>query len=231
MPSRPSRAELVTAVAILVGGEEEVAESMSPTALALCGGKPLVAWSVDALRALGEVERIVVALPTPPRRTHGVVSVPASEDLLATLEAALAAVGPAEAVIVHDPYRPLVDAALFARTLAELHEHRCDAVIAAAPVTDTLKRVDAEGVIVDTVPRGEVWQMQTPQAYRADALRRAIARARRSRGKADVPLADHGLLPACVDGRVRIVGMPHQTLHVRRPVDVRVAELLLARDR
>jgi 2-C-methyl-D-erythritol 4-phosphate cytidylyltransferase len=215
----------VPAVALLVSGCES---PDGPDALAPCGGKPLIAWSLEALQQLDAVQRVVVALPGCTDPPAGTFAVPVRDDLAATVEDALAAAGPAAIAIVHDPLRPVVDGALFARALAGLREHGCDAVVAAEPLTDTLKRVDGDGRIVETLRRGEAWQIQTPQVYRIAALRRALAAARRRLDEGGELAPGHALLPACVEGPVRVVGVPRDSLHVRRAADLAVVELVLS---
>lgn len=91
-----------------------------------------------------------------------------------SVRAGLAAV-PADAavVVVHDAARPLASAALFASVIDAVRGG-ADAAITAIPVVDTIKRVQADRV-VDTVAREELVAVQTPQAFRADVLRRAHA--------------------------------------------------------
>ena len=81
---------------------------------------------------------------------------------------------PADAlvVLVHDAARPLVSDDVVERVLAPLSEG-WDGVVPGLPVGDTLKRVDAEGGVRETVSREALWAVQTPQAFAADALRRA----------------------------------------------------------
>lgn len=196
--------------------------------LALCGGKPLVSWSSDAVRQMEATARVVVALPAGAAPPEGTIPVTIRDDVVATLEAALAAAGPADIAILHDPCRPLADGALFEHALRELKEHRCDAVVAGEPITDTLKRVDADGRITETLPRGEAWRIQTPQVYRAAVLRRALAVARRRIEDGRQAPDDPAFVPSCVDGRVRVVGVPRDSVHVRGPADMRVAEQLLS---
>lgn len=72
-------------------------------------------------------------------------------------------------VLIHDGARPFVDAALIDRTLAALE--RAPAAVPALPVTDTLKRGDAQGLVAETVDRQGLWRAQTPQGFRyADIL-------------------------------------------------------------
>jgi 2-C-methyl-D-erythritol 4-phosphate cytidylyltransferase len=91
-----------------------------------------------------------------------------------------------------------------------------DGVIAAVPVTDTVKEVE-DGEVIRTPDRGRLWAAQTPQVFRADVLRRASG--------ADA--TDDASLVEAVGGRIRVVeGMP-ENFKVTSPLDVRVAEMLL----
>jgi 2-C-methyl-D-erythritol 4-phosphate cytidylyltransferase len=80
----------------------------------------------------------------------------------------------AVAVLVHDAARPLVTDDVIGRVLAPLGEG-WDGVVPGLPVADTLKRVDGDGRVVETVARDGVYAVQTPQAFPADVLRRALA--------------------------------------------------------
>ncbi|HEY3541395.1 MAG TPA: 2-C-methyl-D-erythritol 4-phosphate cytidylyltransferase [Gaiellaceae bacterium] len=80
----------------------------------------------------------------------------------------------AVAVLVHDAARPLVTDEVVERVLAPLSEG-WDGVVPGLPVADTLKRVDTDGGVVETVARDSVWAVQTPQAFPVDVLRRALA--------------------------------------------------------
>lgn len=79
-------------------------------------------------------------------------------------------------VVVHDAARPLVPADVVNRVIAEARKGH--AAVAAMPVSDTLKRVDAAGGVVETVPRDGLWRAQTPQAFPREYLIRAYSEAR-----------------------------------------------------
>jgi 2-C-methyl-D-erythritol 4-phosphate cytidylyltransferase len=78
----------------------------------------------------------------------------------------------AAAVVVHDAARPLVDDAVVARVLTALNEG-WDGAVPALTLPDTIKRVDGDRV-VETLPRDELRAVQTPQAFVAGVLRRAL---------------------------------------------------------
>jgi 2-C-methyl-D-erythritol 4-phosphate cytidylyltransferase len=211
------------AVALIVAaGSGERLGAERPKAFVALGGRPLVEWSVDAVRSVPAVERVVVALPPGEDAPAGTVGVPGGAVRSASVRAALAAAGDSDAVVVHDAARPLARPELFARTLAELEA--CDCAVAAAPVTDTVKEAGEDRAVVRTLDRGRLWAVQTPQAFRRDALERAL----------DV---DDEVLAAATDdawlversgGTVRVVPAPRENLKVTGPIDLRVAELLLA---
>ena len=86
-------------------------------------------------------------------------------------------------IAVHDAARPCLTSDLVDAVFAAAVEH--GAAILAVPVADTLKRADASGVIVETVPRSGLHGAQTPQVFRRDLLVRAYANRAAARGAAD----------------------------------------------
>ncbi len=93
----------------------------------------------------------------------------------ASVRAGLDAVGPdAEIILVHDAARPLVPRAVLSRLLAAI-DAGADAAVPGLALTDTVKRVDADGVVLKTPDRASLMAVQTPQAFRADVLRRVHA--------------------------------------------------------
>ena len=209
------------AVALLVAaGSGERLSAGVPKAFVALAGRPMLEWSVEALRAAG-IEEIVVALPPGAAAPHGCVGVAGGTTRSASVRNALAATLPDEHVVVHDAARPLVTAAHFLGTLAAL-EH-ADAAIAAAPLTDTVKEAGDDRVVTATLDRSRLWAVQTPQAFRREALERALA-------VSDDVLAaatDDAWLVERSGGTVLVVESSSENLKVTTPHDLRVAELLL----
>jgi 2-C-methyl-D-erythritol 4-phosphate cytidylyltransferase len=211
------------AVALLVAaGSGERLGAGRPKAFVALGGKPMVQWSVDALRTAG-IEEVVVALPEGAQAPPGTRGVPGGAVRSASVKAALAA-SRGDPVVVHDAARPLAPPELFRRVLEELQATGAAAAVAAAPLADTVKRARG-GEVVETLHRGELWAVQTPQAFRRADLERAL----------DV---DEATLAAATDdawlveragGTVRVVEGPPENLKVTAPHDLEVAERLLER--
>jgi 2-C-methyl-D-erythritol 4-phosphate cytidylyltransferase len=188
-------------------------------------------YSLDALRAVGAVDRIVVALPAEALDAVGddIVAVAGGVHRSHSVRAALAAAPgePGDLVIVHDAARPLVTAELFAQALDTLaRAPEADAVIAAAPVTDTIKEIARDGrSVTRTLDRSRLWAVQTPQVFRRAALARVLVQA------GDDLLAqatDDAWLIERDGGTVHVLGSDPGNLKVTTVHDLRVAELLLA---
>jgi 2-C-methyl-D-erythritol 4-phosphate cytidylyltransferase len=232
-------AAAVTAVIAAAGSGERLGAG-GPKAFVPVAGRPMIEWSVDAFRAAASVRSIVVAAP--PGHFHelgghdlGVVAGGATRAQSVTN--ALAAVG-TELVAIHDAARPLVTPELVEALVADLEASpEAAGVIAATPVTDTVKRVgpsaraalgaqetpNAARVIEGTLDRSRLWAAQTPQVFRTDALREALAAAERPEDA-----TDESMLVEAVGGTVLIHPSPPENLKVTTPLDLGVAEMLLA---
>ena len=170
----------------------------------------MVEWSLDVLREV--CDRVVVAVP--PDRVAPPDFVAGGATRSESVRNALDAAPEASVVVVHDAARPLVTVELVRRCVDALEEGY-DGVIAAIPVTDTVKEVE-HGEVVRTPDRGRLWAAQTPQVFRADVLRRASGEA-----------TDDASLIEAIGGRVRVVEGTPENLKVTTALDVRIAETLL----
>jgi len=134
-----------------------------------------VEWAVDAARSVAEEVVLVLpeaALDEPSRHAGCAVVVAGGATRAASVRAGLAAVpASVEIVVVHDAARPLASPLLFAAVVAAIGAG-ADGAIPVVPLADTVKRV-AGGRVVETVERSDLVAVQTPQAFRAEVLRRA----------------------------------------------------------
>ena len=191
-----------------------------PKAFTVLAGRPLLDWSVEVLSSV--CDRVVVAVPAghaaPPDRVPGGASRSASVRL------ALEAAPEADIAVVHDAARPLVTRDLVDRCVAALCEGEADGAIAAAPVTDTVKEADRDGRVLRTLDRSSLWAIQTPQVFRAEALRHALAVDESRLASA----TDDASLVEAAGGSVTVVEAPHENLKITPARDLVVAESLLA---
>jgi 2-C-methyl-D-erythritol 4-phosphate cytidylyltransferase len=176
-----------TAALVLAAGRGERLGAGLPKALVPLGGVPLVVRAIQAIAAAPEIERVVPVAPPAELARFDALLAP----LRATLPLAPAVAGGVERqdsvraglaaledgfgwVAVHDAARALVRPADVSRVVAAARRH--GAALLALPVRDTIKRVRA-GLVVETPPRAECWAAQTPQVFRLELLREALAKA------------------------------------------------------
>jgi 2-C-methyl-D-erythritol 4-phosphate cytidylyltransferase len=215
----------MTVALIVAAGSGERLGAGRPKAFVQLAGRPLVQWSIDALREVAGLERIVLALPAGAAAPEGVIAVEGGAARSESVRRALAAAGEGDPVLVHDAARPLVTAELVTKVISALEsDPGADAAIAALPVTDTIKRVDGAGAVSETLERGELWAVQTPQVFRRAALERAMRVPAEELARA----TDDAWLIERAGGRVIVVRASAENLKVTTPFDLRVAELLLA---
>ncbi len=197
-------------------------------------GRPVLAWTLDAALASASVRWIgivgqavdradieaLVAAAAPDRPVQWIQGGNTRQDSVSNGLAALPA--DAEVVLIHDGARCLVDPALIDRCAATVAAG--DAVIAAAPVTDTIKRVDAAGVITATPDRAELWGAQTPQGFAVAQLRQAHALARREGWS----VTDDASLFERLGWPVKVLESSPANIKITTPFDITIAEAVLA---
>jgi 2-C-methyl-D-erythritol 4-phosphate cytidylyltransferase len=123
--------------------------------------------------------------------------------------------------VVHDAARPLVTAGLV-RACVDALGDGVDGAIAAAPVSDTIKEAEG-GVVTRTLDRSRLWAVQTPQAFDAAVLRRALDVSEETLAAA----TDDASLVEAAGGRVVVVEAPPENIKVTTRRDLELAEALL----
>jgi 2-C-methyl-D-erythritol 4-phosphate cytidylyltransferase len=196
----------------------------------------MIEWSLDAFRASEAIGSIVVAAPPGQKPDLGAdVQVVAGGATRAQSVANALARVETELVAIHDAARPLLTAELVGDLVAALDgDTDAAGVIAAAPVTDTIKESNRAFGFQDnpkeqleverTVDRSRLWAAQTPQVFRAEVLREALEADTEARDAA----TDEAMLVEAAGGRVLIRSSAGENFKVTTPLDLRLAELLLA---
>ena len=142
-----------------------------PKQYELLGGRRVLDWSVAA--AWSASTGVVVVLPEGDAGAPGTVV--GGSTRAESVRCGLAAV-PDDATIicVHDAARPFAGADEFASVIAAVADG-ADGAVPGISVSDTIKVIDGDGVVMSTPARESLVAVQTPQAFRASALRRAHA--------------------------------------------------------
>lgn len=216
-------------------------------------GQTVLQRSIDAMLAVSRVSEIVVVVAAddthfnslPAASNKRVRRVQGGRSRAQSVAAGVASVramqGDAAWVLVHDAARPLVALTdvdrLVDRVLEGDGSGECRATcggILAAPVTDTIKRADKEGVITETVVRADLWRAQTPQLFRAGMLSNALADALEKTSvvtSAEAPLADITDEASAMERAGHtcvLVNAVHPNPKITHPDDLAVATALLS---
>ena len=218
-------------VVIVAGGAGTRTASTELKQFRWVSGRPALLHSVQAFMARPDVAVVVVVLP------KAYAADPPPWLFQCDVDRLLVSVGGAErhqsvvngledlpeevtVAVVHDAARPLVTDDTIERVIAEARKGH--GAVAALPVVDTLKEVDAEGRIVRTVDRTNLWRAQTPQAFPRVMLEEAHVAARRDR----VGATDDAALVERLGHRVVVVRGSERGMKITEEADFARAEAL-----
>jgi 2-C-methyl-D-erythritol 4-phosphate cytidylyltransferase len=208
-------------------------------ALVRLAGRALLAHAVEAMEANQCTTAVVVV--SHPDALEATAKLLADEGLAkvtalvaggptrqASVAAGLRALPPGPGyVVVHDAARPLVAPGAVDRMLELLLEAGLAGVVPGVPVIDTIRRVDDAQRSTGIVDREQLRSMQTPQLFVREVLERAYRLARRD----GVQATDEAALVELAGHQVQVVPGDPENLKVTTPLDLAVAETLLARRR
>ncbi|WP_059016601.1 2-C-methyl-D-erythritol 4-phosphate cytidylyltransferase [Mycobacterium sp. M26] len=215
-----------TVAVVTAAGSGERLGAGIPKAFVDLGGRTMLERAVDGLLESGVVDRVVVAAPAERVEATKLILgeratvVAGGPERPETVRRALAAVGDPEFVLVHDAARPLTPVAQIQRVVAALRDG-LRAVIPVLPVVDTIKAVDANGVVLGTPERAGLRAVQTPQGFETELLRRAYDRA------ANAVVTDDASLVEFLGTPVHTVAGDTLAFKITTPLDLRLAQAVL----
>ena len=197
-------------------------------------GRPVLAWTLDAALQCPAISWIgivgqavdaitVAAIVAAARPDRPVLWILGGDTRQESVRRGLEALPPeAQGVLIHDGARCLVEPELLERCGAAVRGGA--AVIAATPVTDTIKQVNGAGIITATPERRFLWAAQTPQGFPVQRLRQAHAQAEAEGWSVtdDAALFERLGLP------VAVLEAPPSNIKLTTPFDLTIAEALLA---
>ena len=201
-------------------------------------GRPVLAWTLEAALACPAIGWIglvgqphdaaaIEAIVAAARPTRPVVWIEGGSTRQESVSRGLAGLpADAEAVLIHDGARCLVEPSLLAASAAALERAFPGGagIVAATPVTDTIKEVE-DGTICATPDRSRLWAAQTPQGFGVEQLRRAHATARSEGWE----VTDDAALYERLGWSVRVLEAPPSNIKLTTAFDLTIAEAVLAR--
>ena len=214
-------------VVIVAAGESQRMGGVDK-AMALIGGKPVLVRAVAPFQSFGSIYQIVLVLNEGAMERVEELVVGEGWDKVSNIclggerrqdsvVAGLKKLMNCEWVVIHDGARPLVTVDLIEQGLAEARE--TGAAVAAVPATDTIKVAGDDRIVHQTLPRQNLWAVQTPQVFRYSMITEA-----HSRAKGDV--TDDASLVEQLGYKVKLYMGSYDNIKITTPDDLILAEVL-----
>ncbi len=221
------------AALIMAAGRGDRFEGGAPKQLALVGGRPMVAWSIERFAHCPDIHEIYLVIPPDQADAwRATMAEPSGEHVTDIIEGGdrrqdsvrngvEALSDRVTHVLVHDAARPCLSASLLDRIVGALSVH--DAVVPAVPLVDTLV-VETAGKIDAIVDRADIAGVQTPQAFE----RQLVLRAHRKANADGLEMGDDGSLVLALGETVHTIPGERTNIKVTYPEDIAIAEEILS---
>lgn len=194
-------------------------------------GKPVLAWVIEVFQSCGLIDEIVLVLARENvsrgrqmvlqsgwnKVTNVCPGGPRRQD---SVREGMAHLGPCDIVAIHDGARPCLTPDLIERGIAGAAVY--GAAIAAVPAPDTIKKVNADGEVVETLERNDLWVIQTPQVFKIELLKKAYENISKD-------VTDDAALVERLGYKVRVYMGSYQNIKITTPEDLAIAEAILLR--
>lgn len=223
----------VAAIIVAAGQGKRMGEKM-PKQYLMLGGKPVLYYTLRRFLEMNLCKEIVLVVRKQDykycqkniiEKYHlpSIRLVEGGKERQDSVSQGLAHIVPCDYVIVHDGVRCLITSNVIDRTLAAAKKY--GAAIAAVPVKDTIKQDNGRGFAQKTVSRSGLWLVQTPQIFRYELLQQAYLQANQDKfyGTDDAMLVERMGIP------VKIAQGEEENIKITTPLDLQVAEMILAR--
>lgn len=224
---------MIAALIVAAGQGERMGAARRKQYLAL-GGRSILSHTLKIFDACGSVDHIVLVVPEDDmdycRREVIAAAAPHTATFLVaggqrrqdSVCKGLQALGEEEAIVlIHDGVRPLVATELIEACIQGAQ--RWGACIPAIEVTDTIKKIDGQGIIEGTVSRKYLRMAQTPQAFKLSLIKEA----HRLAGEEDWPVTDDASLVEQMGVAVHVIPGSPTNIKITTPEDLRIAEAFL----
>ena len=219
----------IGAVIVSAGTSQRMGQDKASLSLA---DKPLLAWSVDIFQSCEQISQIVIVLNkdnlalgqelVSKRGWSKVVGVCLGGKLRQdSVRQGLKKLKACDWVVIHDGARPFLTPNLIREGLESARE--TGAAIAAVPAKDTIKLGDDSGIVRETLPRQQLWVVQTPQVFRFDIITKAYAQVMDE-------VTDDASLAERLGYKVKLYRGDYNNIKVTTPEDLALAETI-ARNR
>lgn len=224
-----------TAAIVLAAGQGKRMGCAVPKQYLTLAGKPILQYTLEAFErssvddvilVTGQQEisycREHIVEPGGFRKVSNIVA--GGTERYLSVFCGLKIVKDAQYVLVHDGARPFITSEQINKAADMAHKY--EAVAMGMPVKDTVKRVDAEGFVLETPPRKYMWQVQTPQAFVYEKLYRAYEKVIQD---CVTDITDDAMVWEYAFGaKVKMLACSYENIKITTPEDIYIGEAILS---
>lgn len=196
------------------------------------GGRPILVHTLEIFERCDSVSEICLIVPEEDcaygcemvdgmKFTKPVKVVPGGKERQDSVRNGLNSIYHCDIVMVHDGVRPFVTEDILNRSIEETI--RCGATVVAVPAKDTIKSVDGDMNVIETLERKRLWHVQTPQTFRYEILKDAFKKAYEDGFYG----TDEAMLVERLGYKVRVVDGDYRNIKITTPDDMIIAEAIL----
>jgi len=220
-----------TSVVIVAAGMGRRMGADTTKQLVEIGGKPILWHTLLAFQELDPIDDIIVVVRDEEMafiKEHiikaGKISkvsnvVAGGVERSDSVANGVGAVGDSQIIMIHDGARPFIEEKAICRLLDAMEQW--DAAVLGVPAKDTIKQVDGQGIVKNTLLRSELWQVQTPQCFKAEVLKKAI----KAKEQIESIIYDDAMLVEKGTGsRVKMVMGTDKNIKITTPFDLVIGE-------
>lgn len=196
------------------------------------GGRPILVHTLEVFDRCDAVSEVYLIVPEDDcafaceiiddmRFSKNIKVIPGGKERQDSVRNGLNSIYNCDIVMVHDGVRPFVTEEIIDRAIEETI--RYGATTVAVPAKDTIKSVDEDGIVIETLERKKLWQVQTPQTFKYEIMKEAFGRAYADGfyGTDDAALVER------LGYKVKIVEGSYQNIKITTPEDMIIAEAIL----
>ena len=187
-------------------------------------GKSVIEWTLDVFKSIKTIKQIVLVVSGDDigkAKSFGVEVVEGGVERQDSVSNGLKLISAdTDFVIVHDGARPLITPDIIEKAISDAKIY--GAAVVGVPIKDTLKRVDKDLMVCDTVDRSIIWQAQTPPVFKYEIITRAYKNAKSKATDDSKLVEDLGI-------KVKMVMGLYENIKITTPEDLIAAEAIIRR--
>ena len=226
---------MITTAIILAAGQGKRMKSQVAKQYLLLNKKPVLFYTIQAFE-LSQVDEIVLVVPEGEEEyVRETIIKPYSfqkvkrmvvggDERYDSVYSGLKAIQGVDYVLIHDGARPLITADVINQTIQTVCEVK--ACVVGMPVKDTIKIVDAKGIVIDTPSRERVWSIQTPQAFSFELIYKAYNQFMQLSERTATD--DAMVLEQMLSYPITTVFGSYENIKITTPEDISIAEGILS---